>query len=84
MRSKGGAAAHEKAGSAEKFTKPGSLAGLVRSGRSLCEQEAIRAAAEMAKDQHLDGNARDITVAIREGDKSIATIRLSLKIEESD
>jgi len=48
----------------------------------VARQEAIRAAAEMAKDQHLDGNARDITVAIREGDKPVATIRLSLKIED--
>jgi hypothetical protein len=57
--------------------------GVELADRAVARQEAIRAAAEMAKDQHLDGDARDITVAIREGDKPIATIRLSLKIEES-
>ena len=56
--------------------------GVELSDRAVARQEAIRAAAEMAKDQHLDGNARDITVAIREGDKPVATIRLSLKIED--
>jgi hypothetical protein len=49
----------------------------------VARQEAIRAAAEMAKDQHLDGDTRDITVAIREGDKPIAAVRLSLGIEEA-
>jgi hypothetical protein len=37
----------------------------------------------MVKDQHLDGNARDIMIAIREGSDPVATIRLSLRIEEA-
>ncbi|MFL5323744.1 MAG: DUF6894 family protein [Microvirga sp.] len=46
-------------------------------------QEALRAVAEMVKDQHLDGDTRDFTIAIREGAEPVATIRLSLKIEDA-
>ena len=45
-------------------------------------QEGVRAAAEMAKDRHVGENAKDITLAIREGEEPVATIRLSLTIEE--
>jgi hypothetical protein len=42
----------------------------------------VRAAAEMVKDRHHGENAKDITLAIREGEEPVATIRLSLTIEE--
>ena len=57
--------------------------GIELADRAVARQEAIGAAAEMAKDQHLDGDSRDITVAIREGDKPIAAVRLSLRIEDA-
>jgi hypothetical protein len=49
--------------------------------RAVARTEGLRAVAEMVKDQHLNGNARDI--AIPEGSDPVATIRLSLKIEEA-
>jgi len=51
--------------------------------RAVARTEGLRAVAEMVKDQHLNGNARDIMIAIREGNDPVATIRLSLKIEEA-
>ena len=51
--------------------------------RAVARTEGLRAVAEMVKDQHLNGNARDIMIAIREGSDPVATIRLSLKIEEA-
>jgi len=51
--------------------------------RAVARTEGLRAVAEMVKDQHLNGNARDIMIAIREGSDAVATIRLSLKIEEA-
>ena len=42
----------------------------------------MRAAAEMVKDRHHGENAKDVTLAIREGEEPVATIRLSLTIEE--
>jgi hypothetical protein len=51
--------------------------------RAVARTEGLRAVAEMVKDQHLNGNARDIMIAIREGSDPVVTIRLSLKIEEA-
>jgi hypothetical protein len=59
------------------------LEGIELDNRAVARVEAVRAVAEMVKDQHLDGNTRDITVAIREGSDPVATIRLSLKIEDA-
>jgi hypothetical protein len=51
--------------------------------RHVARQEAVRAAAELAKDPHVGENAKDITLAIREGEEPVATVRLSLKIEDA-
>ena len=56
--------------------------GVELANRAVARQEAVRAAAEMAKDRHLGENVKDITLAIREGDEPVATIRLSLRVEE--
>ena len=56
--------------------------GIELDNRDVARQEAVRAAAEMAKDRHVGENAQDITLAIREGDDPVATVRLCLKIEE--
>jgi hypothetical protein len=37
----------------------------------------------MAKDRHLDGNAREIIVRVREGSEPVATIRLLISIEDA-
>jgi hypothetical protein len=57
--------------------------GIELDSRDTARQEAVRAAAEMAKDRHLGGNAREFTVKVREGSEPFATIRLSLKIEDA-
>jgi hypothetical protein len=57
--------------------------GVELDSRDTARQEAVRAAAEMAKDSHLDGNARDITVRVREGREPVAIIRLSILIEDA-
>jgi hypothetical protein len=59
--------------------------GIELANRDTARQDAVRAAAEMAKDRHLDGNAREFTVKVREGSEPVATIRirLSLKIEDA-
>jgi hypothetical protein len=36
----------------------------------------------MAKDRHLGENAQDITLEVREEDEHVATVRLSLTVEE--
>src|SRR4051812_16929752 len=41
--------------------------GIELANRGVARQEAVRAAAEMAKDRHLGESAKDITLAIREG-----------------
>jgi hypothetical protein len=56
--------------------------GIELASRAVARQEGVRAAAEMAKDRHVGENAKDITLAIREGEEPVATIRLSLTIEE--
>jgi hypothetical protein len=57
--------------------------GVELGNRDTARQEAVRAAAEMAKDSHLDGNARDIIVRVREGREPVATVRLSILIEDA-
>ncbi|MFL5006003.1 MAG: DUF6894 family protein [Microvirga sp.] len=56
--------------------------GIELASRAIARQEGVRAAAEMVKDRHHGENAKDITLAIREGEEPVATIRLSLTIEE--
>jgi uncharacterized protein DUF6894 len=56
--------------------------GIELASRAVARQEGVRAAAEMVKDRHHGENAKDITLAIREGEEPVATIRLSLTIEE--
>jgi len=56
--------------------------GIELASRAIARQEGVRAAAEMVKDRHHGENAKDVTLAIREGEEPVATIRLSLTIEE--
>jgi len=56
--------------------------GVELANRAVARQEAVRAAAEMAKDRHLGENAQDITLEVREEDEHVATVRLSLRVEE--
>ena len=56
--------------------------GIELDNRAVARMEAVRAAAEMVKDRHLVGNARQITVSVREGRGPVVAIRLSLKIED--
>jgi DNA-binding IclR family transcriptional regulator len=55
--------------------------GIELASRAVARQEGVRAAAEMVKRHHGE-NAKDVTLAIREGEEPVATIRLSLTIEE--